>query len=80
MSLQIATDLVISSICATRKHNAVGTLGIIPKDEKMIYLGCLGGHVYWTQIQTLNKRKQVLEIIYWIMAKNSGDSLEGESV
>ena len=44
MSLQIAIGLVISSICAS-KCNALGTLGIIPKDEKkIIYLGCLGGH------------------------------------
>ena len=42
--MQIAIGLVISSICAICKCNAVGTLGIIPKDGKMIYLGCLGGH------------------------------------
>ena len=44
MSLKIVIDLVILSISATDKCNAVGTLGTIPKDRKRIYLGCLGGH------------------------------------
>jgi len=42
--LQIVIGLVISSIYVTSKCNTVGTQGIIPRDRKMIYLGCLKGH------------------------------------
>jgi len=44
VSLQIAIGLMILSICATGKCNTVGTLDIISKDGKMIYLGYPGGH------------------------------------
>ena len=43
-ALQIAIDLVISSICVICKCNAVSTLGIFLKDGKRIYLGCTRGY------------------------------------
>jgi len=38
--------------------------------------------VYWTQKQTPNnqKKKKTLEIVCSIMARNSGDPLEDESI
>jgi len=43
--LQVVIILVISSIYATCKCNAIGTLGITPNDERMRYVGCPGGHI-----------------------------------
>jgi len=80
VSLQIAIDLVISSICATDKCNAVGTLDIIPKNEKRIYFICLGGHTSNPTDESITKKRSTRNHLLDHDKENSGDLLEDESI